>query len=571
MLKNPSALLWLAAGLLIAGLSFLRGQRQREAITAKLGRPETLSRLLPPERFRRRRIKFLMQAGGLFLLFISLAGPQWGVELVETSSSTHQIALAVDTSLSMKAEDVKPSRLEKAKRALSVLLDQLKGQRIAIIAFAGEAGLVCPMTTDLSAARQILASLEPGMIPVPGTAIGKAIRLASRTLERYPGEKSLILLTDGEDHRTDPIGAAKEAATLGIKIFSIGIGTPEGEPIPLKEPGGALTGYKKNRRGNTVVTHLGEKNLTEIAALTSGAYFRSSPSENEAAEIVERILRTGASESLEGRSRQYKNRFQWPLSLAFFILLLELLISEQSGLPVLLRARAAAATTPAALLALLMILGIAGEAQGAGAEGALRRGNKLYSRGLYTPALKEYAQAGRKKPADPRPVFNAGDALYRLQETSQAARTFQTLTQSQAPKAVRADAYYNLGNIFFEQGDMKQAVEHYRRALELKPRDEDTRHNLALALRQKKNPPPPNKGGKQKPDKEKSAGEPKDKDQGSQGSPPPPKTPQTRPQDQISREDAQRILRAVAEREKTAHKQIQLQSPKARPDVEQDW
>lgn len=557
MFRQPVYFAWLLPALALLGLAFFRGARKRRQIADELGWARTLARLAPAEAAGRRRLKTGLEAGALALLFLALAGPQWGVELLDTEASTRQVLLAVDTSLSMSAEDIKPSRLEKAKSELSLLLENLKGNRVGIIAFAGEAALACPLTLDLEAAKQLLRDLEPGMIPVPGSAIGKAVRLATALLSRYPGGKSLVLLTDGEDHRSDPLGAAEEAAAAGIKVFAIGIGTPEGEPLPLKDSSGGLTGYKKDRRGQTVISRLGESALSELASRTGGAYFRASPSEEEAAQILRAILETDEAKAVRGTVQQYKNRFLFPLALAFLLLFIDFLLPERSG-----------RRAPVLALALLLLAGPR-QALAATAEGSLRRGNELYRQEQYAPSLEEYARAGKKRPQDPRPVFNAGDALYRLSEYEAAAVSFRRIAQSQAPTALRADAYYNLGNSRFQAGQYREAVESYRQAIRLNPGDAEARHNLAVALRHLKNPPPPDKNPQKKPP-EKPQG--KEKEGGGSSAEPPPSQPRTRPQDEISREDAERILRAVSEKEKALQRAVQKLSPRQKtPPTEEDW
>ncbi len=561
MFKDPIALAWMLPALLALGLLAALGSRRRAGLTSLFGDPRTLSRLLPPERGPRRSLKSLLQAASLALLFIALAGPQWGVEMVATQAKTHQAFLAVDTSLSMNAEDVKPTRLEKAKRELSLLLEELRGNRVGVIAFAGEAAVVCPLTMDVEAARQILRSLEPGMVPVPGTAIGKAVRLSARSLQRYPGAKSLVLLTDGEDHRSDPLGAAEEAAAMGLKIFAIGLGTPEGEPIPVRDSSGSLTGYKKGPQGATVISRLGEGTLAAMAQRTGGAYFRSTPQENEALEIAERILRGEKAQAVASRAARFRNRFQWPLALGFLILLLELLIPETGRKA----PSGKASKVPAALAGLILLL--AAPLYAATAEGALRRGNRLYRKGDFAQALESYAEAGRRRPKDPRPLFNAGDALYRLDRYDQAGQAFGAAAESsKGKKSLRADSHYNLGNSRFQSGDYREAVAHYREALRLDPKDPDARHNLAVALRMLKTPPQPS----QRPQEKQKEKPQERKGQGGSGErPSQPPQPKPRPQDQLSREDAERILRAVAEKERLSPRQVRKESRK--PENEEDW
>ncbi|MBI4052187.1 MAG: VWA domain-containing protein, partial [Elusimicrobia bacterium] len=223
--------------------------RRKQRILAQLGHPSTLYRMIPMETPKRQNLKKNLRLAAVLSLLLAVAGPQWGIELTEFESASNQIVIAVDTSLSMNAEDIKPNRMHRAKEALSLLMDQLKGNRIGLIAFSGEAHIQCPLTSDMEAVKTFLSSLQAGMLPQPGTAIGKAIRLASKMLKPYTGEKALILLTDGEDHHSNPLQAAQEAQQTGIHIFPIGLGTPQGDPIPIRDETGKISGYKKNKKG----------------------------------------------------------------------------------------------------------------------------------------------------------------------------------------------------------------------------------------------------------------------------------------------------------------------------------
>ncbi len=565
MFGQPSYLLWLAAALAASLALFAWGGRRRRSLSAAFGSEQTLARLVSPELAARRRIRCALQAAGLGLGLLALAGPQWGVELVETRGQSPVAVVAMDVSLSMLAEDMRPNRLEKARGELALLLGELgkAGARVGVVAFAGEPQVVCPITSDAEAARQLLAAIGTDSVPTPGTGIGKAVRLSLAQLARYPGSRSLIVLTDGEDHKTDPLGAAEEAARDGVKIFTIGIGSPEGEPIPLKGAGAEGDGYKKDAQGRTVVSRLGEKDLIEMAARTGGAYYRATPGEAEAAEIARKVLEAGQGPATAGTTQRFKNRYLYPLWAAFLVLLTEMLLAE---------------IKPKALTALAALVLLAAPAGAATAEGELRAGNRLYGKEKFVEALEKFSRASKKAPADPRPIFNAGDALYRLEELDQAAEAFTALAQPGGPPGLRADALYNLGNVHVRRGDIPQAIASYRQSLAVRPRDPNTVHNLAAALKMLKNPPPKNR---QKPppkpkeeDKKKDQDQPKPQDNSQKEDPqgkPPERPPNTRPQDQISREDAERILRAGAEREKAAQQQIQKRSVGNKKPQGEDW
>ncbi len=564
---------WLIAGLLVlpSAWALLRwAEARRRRVSEAMSHSVVLDRTITGAR---RDVSTIRLAAIAFLL-IALAGPQFGVELVETRSDARQAVIAVDVSLSMLAPDVKPNRLERAKSSLSLLIEQLRGERIGVVAFAGDAQTICPLTQDADAAKQLLGALEAGAVPTPGTAIGRALRTSVAMLGRYPGGKAVILLTDGEDHKSDPLGAAREAAAAGVTVFTVGIGTPEGELIPAESGT-----HHKDAKGATVVSRLDEASLAQIARETGGAYYRTTPGSDEIADIAKRVRELDAAKGVSGTANLWRNRYAWPAAAAFLLLLLELILP-------LMPIKKAASNTPASgvdgaaavLMLVAMVLFAAAPAAAATAEGTLRAGNRLYSKEKYEAALERYGAAAAKSPNDPRPSFNAGDALYRLEKLEDATVLYEAVAaRKDIPAATRAAALYNLGNTRFMGSDFPGAASAFRGALALTPGDPDARHNLAVALQKLKNPPPPpkKKPGQNKDDPKKPEDK-KDKPQGGEGGEgeQPKSPPKTRPQDALTKEEAERILRAVNEREKQSQRQAQEgmgRRAQGKPPTAEDW
>ncbi|MDP3543060.1 MAG: VWA domain-containing protein [Elusimicrobiota bacterium] len=564
MFRHP---LWLGAGLLLlpAAWALLRwGDARRRRVGEAMGGPAILARTVTGERPNFSVIRLM----AIVLLVLALAGPQFGIELVETRSDARQAVIAVDVSLSMLTPDVKPNRLERAKSSLSLLIDQLRGERLGVVAFAGDAVTVCPLTQDADAAKQLLGALEVGAVPTPGTAIGGALRTSVAMLGRYPGGKAVILLTDGEDHKSDPLGAAREAAAAGVRVYAVGIGTPDGEPIP-----GAGGAYHKNAQGGTVVSRLDESMLAQVSRETGGAYYRTTPGSDEIADIAKRILELDAAKGVSGTANLWRNRYAWPAAAAFLLILLELLLPLIPALRPLASTRAA----KAAALAAGTWVALAAPAAAAGAEGSLRAGNRLYVQEEYEGALERYGEAAVKAPKDPRPAFNAGGALYRLEKLDDATAMYEAVAaRKDLPAVTRSAALYNLGNARFRSGDFPNAAAAFRGALALSPGDPAARHNLAVTMQRLKNPPPPKKGPqdpkKDDPPKPEDA---KDKPQGGGAEKEQPKSPpKTRPEDQLTKEEAERILRAVAEREKQSQRQAregEARRAQGKPPTGEDW
>ncbi|MBF0569914.1 MAG: VWA domain-containing protein, partial [Candidatus Omnitrophica bacterium] len=277
---------------------------------------------------RKRHIwKDVLVVGVLFFAVIALARPQWGFEWLDVKREGLDIFLAIDTSKSMLTQDVKPSRLERTKLAVKDLLKKLKGDRIGLIAFAGDAFLVCPLTTDYSGFLLSLDDLGVGTVPRGGTDIGKAIQEALKGYEDVPSQyKAVVILTDGDNLEGDPLNWARVASGKKIKISTIGIGTQDGELVRVEDDKGEK-GFLKGPDGNFVKSHLNEQLLKEIAAATGGAYVRSSGAEFGLDYLYENELAKMERRDIESRIEQkYYDRFQIPLAIAFIFLLAETML-----------------------------------------------------------------------------------------------------------------------------------------------------------------------------------------------------------------------------------------------------
>ncbi len=350
-------------------------------------------------------------------------------------------------------------------------------------------------------------------------------------------------------------------------MLNTAIHQPEGEPIPAADGT-----YHKNAAGGTVVSRMDEGVLAQIARETGGAYYRATPGSDEIADIAKRVRELDAAKGVSGIANLWRNRYAWPASIAFLLLLVELL------LPLRPAARATAPVAKTAALVAFAWLALAPTASAATAEGNLRAGNKLYTTKKYEDALGRYAAAAEKRPKDPRPSFNAGDALYRLDKLEDATAMYESVAERKdLPAATRAAALYNLGNARFKKNEFPAAAAAFRGSLALAPGDVDARHNLAVTLKRLKNPPPQKKDGQ---DKKKDEPKPEDKEKekskggGGGGENQPKSPPKSRPQDSLTKEEADRILRAVNEREKQAQRQAKEGNGRratGKPPTGEDW
>lgn len=321
LFARPVYLLYFVSAAALTALVFWAGRKLKErAVNALFGRAAyaKLTAHLRPVSAWRTALFFLAE----FFLFAALAGPQWGTEIIEAQGAFAQTVIAVDVSASMRARDLRPDRLDNAKNMLRMLVNNLKEERVGIIAFTSQAFIQCPITTDDDALQYFISALRPDMLPVNGTSLAAPVSLAAKMLAKYPGQKALILLTDGEDHSPKDLETAKQtAAKYGVRVIAIGIGTKEGTLIPARtDAAGNVSEYKKDKQGNTVVSKLDEKPLIELAQATGGVYISYTSPAQVAARVEESLRGLDKTLSSAVKRAAYKNRYQIPLLLAMLCL-----------------------------------------------------------------------------------------------------------------------------------------------------------------------------------------------------------------------------------------------------------
>ena len=537
MVGHPA---WLAAGALAcACLIWLwrRYDARQRAALAQFVSPHLRSQLTQSVSIGRRRAQRALTLASLALLFIALAGPLMGYRWELVSRRGNEIIFAVDTSRSMSTPDVKPDRLARAKLAIDDFTNKLDGDAVGLVAFAGNAFLVCPITLDYGAFHESLSAIDINTIPRGGTNIASAIREAQTALRRHPhSDKILILVTDGEDLEGDALVAAKTAVQQdGLKIYTIGVGTPQGDLIPLTaSPDG---GFVKDDSGGLVKSRLDESALKAIAAATGGLY---APLGSQA-QGFETIYTVGLAPTLKHdlasrRQRVYIERYQWPLAGSVGLLLTSLLVGSRrrvtSRRPHQADAAQPSRVDPAAwsvmvLLALSLSLSLSPVGP---VRASTTRAEAAYKNGDFAAAANEYAAAAKSDPKSPALQFNAGTAAYRAGQFPQAAKAFQESIKK-APSADdkrladQQDAYYNLGNTLYRTGQKtegsapqqtmeawNEAVKAYDTALQLRRNDADSKYNRDLVkrkieeLKQKQNQPQnqqqPNSGGQPPPNQQ---------------------------------------------------------------------
>ena len=273
--------------------------------------------------------KFGLILISLGLLIIAAANPQVGTKMTEVKQTGIDVYILLDVSYSMMAEDIKPDRLEKAKMQISNLIQKLRGDRIGLVIFSGDAYVQIPLTTDYSAANLFLSAVDVSSVPQPGTAIASAINLATQSFDTLQTEKVVIIISDGEDHEGDLNTAVKEAVSKGIKIYTIGLGSPDGAPIPVYDSRGRMMGFKKDRGGNTVLTKLDEQTLKQIASDGNGKYFRGTNYDDYLDIIYKELSELEQAEYGVKKVTDYEDRFYYFLFPAILLLILEFFISDK--------------------------------------------------------------------------------------------------------------------------------------------------------------------------------------------------------------------------------------------------
>ncbi len=301
---------------------------RRKKALALFGQKEIISVLMPNVSPTRPILKFMILMLALASIIIAVSRPQFGSKLRTEKRKGIELIIALDVSNSMLAEDILPNRLERAKRAISQLVDKLSNDKIGMIVFAGEAYTQLPITADYVSAKLFLNSISPEIVPTQGTAIGAAIELGVKSFNpQFVGNKAMIIITDGENHEDDAIGAAKKASEQGIIIYTIGMGLPQGGPIP--DPANGPRSYRKDREGNIIVTKLDEGMLQKIAEAGKGAYVRANNAQVGLNSLFDEVNKMQKSELETQSYADYDDKFQYFIAFGLFLILIDFLILER--------------------------------------------------------------------------------------------------------------------------------------------------------------------------------------------------------------------------------------------------
>jgi Ca-activated chloride channel family protein len=484
---------WLLVVMVLPLIGFLWwAWRRRQVLIAQFISPRLLGQLkvgVSPSR-QKARLTFIVLA--VIFIIVALARPQWGRTQEEVRQRGLDIIVAIDTSKSMLAEDVPPNRLARAKLAALDLVRRAKTDRLGLVAFAGAAFLQCPLTLDDAAFSQSVDSLDTRAISQGGTAIAEAIDEARKAFKKdAENHKVLVLFTDGEDQDSEAVTAAERAAKEGMIIFTVGIGTPEGELLRIRDERGRID-YIRDEQGNPVRSRLNEDLLQKIARATKGFYLPLRGGKTMDTLYEQGIAPLPKSEGTVKLFQRYTERYQWPLAAAIALLIIEMFLPDRSrrrsARPAAVPPVIGAATGTVAVLLLFLALPLTARAGGPG--GALRE----YNEGKFLDALKDYNELLEKKNDDPRLHFNAGAAAYQGRQLDEAARQFNQALAS-PDLLLQQRAYYNLGNTLYRLGQQvsdaakkqeawENSLKQYDSALKLNQQDADARFNQDYVKKQ---------------------------------------------------------------------------------------
>jgi Ca-activated chloride channel homolog len=452
-------------------------KRLQEFVSARL-----LPQLAGTVNRSRRILRFALQLLGLALAIVSLAQPRWGYTFEDVKRKGLDLLIAVDTSRSMLSNDVQPNRLDRVKLAIQDLISQLQGDRVGLIAFAGRAFLQAPLTIDYDAVVEAVNDLDTKTIPEGGTNISSAITLATQSFGKSAmGNRALVIFTDGEELTGDAVKTAKEAADAGVRIFTVGVGTPQGSLIPVTGDDGQ-TSFVKDSAGQVVKSKLDDKRLREIAQATGGFYLHLESGLRTMQQIQnEGLAKMQAAEMDVRLSRRPIERYEWPLGAALIALALSILIPERKKARERVHAVSPIKATAAAAL-LVLFLSSSAFATAPGLD-AYRSGKFEDAYGQFQETLKSHPQSR----AEDKLQFDSGAAAYKLKDYSKALESFSQALLSQ-DLGLQSKGHYNLGNTLYQRGetqksddkklsDWTNALDHYEQTLKLDPQNKEAKDN----------------------------------------------------------------------------------------------
>ncbi len=542
-------------------LIMIHGRRRK---LRRFGDPKLLASLMPDVSRWRPEIKFWLLEAALAVLIMMVARPQMGTRISNEKRVGIETVIALDVSNSMKAEDITPNRLDRAKMMMENLIDKFTDDKIALIVFAGDAFVQLPITSDYVSAKMFLSDISPSMIATQGTDIARAIDMATHSFTSQEGiGKAIIVITDGEDHEGGAVEAAQKAKKLGMRVFVLGIGSPDGAPVPDGQGG-----YMKDNSGNTVMSVLNEDMCKQVAEAGGGAYIHVENSSNAQEQLNSELAKLSQKEMDTVIYSDYDEQFQAFGIIALLLLIVEVCLLECRS-PLFKNVSLFSRKKRVMTVAVLVLLSSTAFAQTD--RQYVRDGNKAFRTGDYANAEVAYRKAVEKNPRNPQAVFNLGNALFAQKKDSAAVQQYEQAAKLETNPKRRAMSYHNIGVVCQSHKMYSEAIEAYKEALRLTPNDDEARYNLALCKRQQKRQDNQDKN-KQQQKQDKKDQNKDNKDQKQQDKQQKQNKQKQENKDKMSKDNAEQLLNAAVQQEKNTQERMKkaMQQPNSRK-LQKNW
>lgn len=558
--EEPTYLYLLAVIPVLALVRWLLERKQHKRLK-RFGDPELLRQLMPDVSRWRPATKFWILEAALALVIVMIARPQMGTRISHDKRTGIETIIAMDISNSMLAEDVAPSRLDRTKMMVENLVDNFTDDKIGLIVFAGDAFVQLPITSDYVSAKMFLSDIYPSLMATQGTDIATAINMATNSFTQQQGVgKAIIVVTDGEDHEGGAIEAAQDAKKKGMRVYVLGVGSPNGAPIPLGNGN-----YMKDKTGNTVMTKLNEEMCRQIAEAGGGAYIHVDNNSNAQQQLDNELSKLTKKEMQSTIYSEYDEQFQAFGIIAIILLIIEICIFDRKN-PLAKRINIFGRRQRAATMLLLLLTATAAVAQTD--RQYIRNGNKLFRGGQFDQAEVAYRKAIEKNPRNPQAHYNLGNSLMAQKKDSAAIQSLQKSTELETSKIRKAMAFHNMGVVCQQHKMYGEAIEAYKSALRLNPKDDATRYNLELCKRQQKNQQnQKNQNQQDKDQKDKDGKDKKDEKQKNDK-----QDQNKKKENKMSKENAEQMLNAAMQQEKSTQQRIKkaMQRPRSAK-LDKEW
>ena len=533
---------------------------QQKKRLRRFGDKELVRQLMPDVSRFRPAVKFWLALTALALIIVMVARPQFGTKISHEKRTGIETIICMDISNSMLAEDVTPSRLDRAKMLIENLVDNFTNDKIGLIVFAGDAFVQLPITSDYVSAKMFLSTIDPSMMATQGTDIAKAVEMASHSFTQQEGVgKAIIVITDGEDHEGGALEAAKEAQDRGMRVYVLGGGSSKGAPIPMGNGD-----YLKDNTGQTVMTGLNEEMCRQVAQAGGGAYIHVENNSRAQEQLDAELDKLSKKEIASTIYSDFDEQFQAVGIIALLLLIIEICILEVKN--PLLR-RISLFKRKAVVLVLLLLTAIGAQAQSD--RQYVRQGNKQFRLGNYAEAEVRYRKAVEKNERNPQANYNLGNALLAQRKDSSSVSQLEMAAKLETAPIRKAQAYHNIGVICQNKKMFGEAIEAYKEALRLNPADDETRYNLALCKRQQKQQQQDQQQQQQNQNQQKQEQDKKDLQQQQQKQDQQQQKQQQQPQ--MSKENAEQMLNAAIQEEKQTQERMKKMQQPQRRSLEKNW